>query len=162
MHSIPADLRIGAILPSMFGNTAHHVVDQSPLARLCCERHEPPSPATRLCRSSAGTVGAQPRKNLESHIDASLSRQPLVKGERLVRFEVNAVMAYGAARFMVQPQPGRNQRARVFARSRDRAETRHKRGATFILFCGRPARLQQLNWPVSRPLLVYTRVGDSS
>ena len=27
-----------------------------------------------------------------SHIDASLSRQPLVKGERLVRYEVNAVI----------------------------------------------------------------------
>ena len=32
------------------------------------------------------------RKNSGSHIDASLSRQPLVKGERLVRYEVNAVM----------------------------------------------------------------------
>ena len=31
-------------------------------------------------------------KNSESHIDASLSRQPLVKGERLVRYEVNAVI----------------------------------------------------------------------
>ena len=31
-------------------------------------------------------------KNCESHIDASHSRQPLVKGERLVRYEVNAVM----------------------------------------------------------------------
>ena len=31
-------------------------------------------------------------KNCGSHIDASLSRQPLVKGERLVRYEVNAVM----------------------------------------------------------------------
>ena len=31
-------------------------------------------------------------KNSGSHIDASLSRQPLVKGERLVRHEVNAVM----------------------------------------------------------------------
>ena len=31
-------------------------------------------------------------KNSGSHIDASLSRQPLVKGERLVRYEVNAVM----------------------------------------------------------------------
>ena len=30
-------------------------------------------------------------KNWCSHIDASLSRQPLVKGERLVRYEVNAV-----------------------------------------------------------------------
>ena len=38
-------------------------------------------------------VGTQrPRKNSLSHIDASLSRQPLVKGERLVRYEVNAVM----------------------------------------------------------------------
>ena len=33
-----------------------------------------------------------PLKNSISHIDASLSRQPLVKGERLVRYEVNAVM----------------------------------------------------------------------
>jgi len=32
------------------------------------------------------------RKNSGSHIDASLSRQPLVKGERLVRYEVNAVI----------------------------------------------------------------------
>ena len=31
-------------------------------------------------------------KNSGSHIDASHSRQPLVKGERLVRYEVNAVM----------------------------------------------------------------------
>ena len=36
--------------------------------------------------------GVTPLKNLESHIDASHSRQPLVKGERLVRYEVNAVM----------------------------------------------------------------------
>ena len=40
-----------------------------------------------------GSVGDQgPRKNSGSHIDASHSRQPLVKGERLVRYEVNAVM----------------------------------------------------------------------
>ena len=31
-------------------------------------------------------------KKLGSHIAASLSRQPLLKGERLVRYEVNAVM----------------------------------------------------------------------
>ena len=38
-------------------------------------------------------VGARwPRKNCGSHIDASLSRQPLVKGERLARYQVNAVM----------------------------------------------------------------------
>jgi hypothetical protein len=52
----------------------------------------------RLCRPvgpwmNGGTVGGQgPRKNSGSHIDASHSRQPLVKGERLVRYEVNAVM----------------------------------------------------------------------
>ena len=33
-----------------------------------------------------------PLKNTGSHIDASHSRQPLVKGERLVRYEMNAVM----------------------------------------------------------------------
>ena len=32
------------------------------------------------------------RKNWWNHIDASHSRQPLVKGERLVRYEVNAVI----------------------------------------------------------------------
>ena len=37
-------------------------------------------------------LGQMPRKNCRSHIDASHSRQPLVKGERLVRYEVNAVM----------------------------------------------------------------------
>ena len=42
---------------------------------------------------SSRDVGDQgPRKNSGSHIDASHSRQPLVKGERLVRHEVNAVM----------------------------------------------------------------------
>ena len=44
---------------------------------------------------SSGDVGDQgPRKNSGSHIDASHSRQPLVKGERLVRYEVNAVMIF--------------------------------------------------------------------
>tara|TARA_B100001142_G_scaffold1168_1_gene1202 strand:+ start:761 stop:991 length:231 start_codon:yes stop_codon:yes gene_type:complete len=38
-------------------------------------------------------VGAEPRKKLLIiRIDAPLSRQPLVKGERLVRFEVSAAM----------------------------------------------------------------------
>ena len=48
-----------------------------------------------------GTAGQSPRadvgnrsslKNWNTHIDASHSRQPLVKGERLVRYEVNIVM----------------------------------------------------------------------
>ena len=42
------------------------------------------------CTVNVGTGGF--RKNWGSHIDASHSRQPLVKGERLVRHEVNAVM----------------------------------------------------------------------
>jgi len=37
--------------------------------------------------------GTRPRKNSEIHIDVSHSRQPLVKGERLVRYEVNTVMS---------------------------------------------------------------------
>jgi hypothetical protein len=36
--------------------------------------------------------GTSPRKNSMIHIDVSHSRQPLVKGERLVRYEVNTVM----------------------------------------------------------------------
>ena len=45
------------------------------------------------CRVRVVLLGARgPFKNSVSHIDASLSRQPLVKGERLVRYEVNAVM----------------------------------------------------------------------
>ena len=46
--------------------------------------------ANRICIVSVGT--RRFRKNWRSHIDASHSRQPLVKGERLVRYEVNAVM----------------------------------------------------------------------
>ena len=42
--------------------------------------------------SSQGVGNQGSLKNSNSHIDASHSRQPLVKGERLVRYEVNAVM----------------------------------------------------------------------
>ena len=48
---------------------------------------------------SVGTLG--PRKNSGSHIDASLSRQPLVKGERLVRNEVNAVICWILSKYNV-------------------------------------------------------------
>ena len=37
-------------------------------------------------------LGHKPHNNSEIHIGVSHSRQPLVKGERLVRYEVNAVM----------------------------------------------------------------------
>ena len=46
--------------------------------------------STSLQKSCWGT---RPRKNSEIHIDVSHSRQPFVKGERLVRYEVNAVTA---------------------------------------------------------------------
>ncbi len=45
-----------------------------------------------VCVCDFNVGGQGPRKNSGSHIDASHSRQPLVKGERLVRYEVNAVM----------------------------------------------------------------------
>jgi len=56
------------------------------LARQACRRE--------ACRIAACFLLAtiSRLKNRGSHIDASLSRQPLVKGERLVRLEVNAVM----------------------------------------------------------------------
>jgi len=37
-------------------------------------------------------VGAEPLKKLSTRIDAPSSRQPLVKGERLIRYEVSAAM----------------------------------------------------------------------
>ena len=48
--------------------------------------------ATRDHRAGQFCWDTESRKNSRSHIDASHSRQPLVKGERLVRYEVNAVM----------------------------------------------------------------------
>ena len=49
-----------------------------------------PASASAVLATEVGNQGS--RKNSNSHIDASHSRQPLVKGERLVRYEVNAVM----------------------------------------------------------------------
>ena len=43
-------------------------------------------------------VGHRCPQNWGSHIEASHSRQPLVKGERLVRYEVNAVIANQACK----------------------------------------------------------------
>jgi hypothetical protein len=38
-------------------------------------------------------LGQEPRKKLQSiRIDALVSRQPLVKGERLIRYEASAAM----------------------------------------------------------------------
>ena len=45
-----------------------------------------------LHSNEAALLDIAVHKNWESHIDASHSRQPLVKGERLVRYEVNAVI----------------------------------------------------------------------
>ena len=53
-------------------------------------------PLTSQYTQSQHLVGTRRSlKNSGSHIDASHSRQPLVKGERLVRYEVNAVMLRG-------------------------------------------------------------------
>ncbi len=46
---------------------------------------------TAACTHHVGAHGL--RKNSRSHIDASHSRQPVLKGERLVHYEVNAVMS---------------------------------------------------------------------
>ena len=50
------------------------------------------NPTHADCETSHHMLGINPLKNNGSHIDASLSRQPLVKGERLVRAEMNAVI----------------------------------------------------------------------
>ena len=46
-----------------------------------------------------------PTKNCEIHIDVSHSRQPLVKGERLVRYEVNTVMLEDSTRKVPSKTP---------------------------------------------------------
>ena len=53
-----------------------------------------------LTEAGGWAVGAKwaPQKKCGSHIDAPHSRQPLVKGEILVRHEVNAVMVSHATR----------------------------------------------------------------
>ena len=56
----------------------------------CCDLIITLSPWALAQPFNVGPQGV--RKKLGSHIDASHSRQPLVKGERLVRYEVNAVM----------------------------------------------------------------------
>ena len=59
-------------------------------SRLIDESCAQPASASAVIATEVGNQGS--RKNSNSHIDASHSRQPLVKGERLVRYEVNAVM----------------------------------------------------------------------
>ena len=61
-----------------WGNARLHIYK-----RLGCPIH---------CSCDIGRLDMAVRKNWESHIDASHSRQPLVKGERLVRYELNAVI----------------------------------------------------------------------
>jgi len=66
-----------------------------PAAQAC--QGTPDGPRTWRCHESTVIVeSVSSPNNRDSHIDASLPRQPLVKGERLVRPEVNAVMSLGA------------------------------------------------------------------
>ena len=60
------------------------------ICQLCWQRSDVAARLWEPCRISE--VGTNVPANSLSHIDASLSRQPLVKGERLMRHEVNAVM----------------------------------------------------------------------
>ena len=51
--------------------------------------------AVHACRNNTIIIFVEAgrlRKNLGSHIDVFLSRQPLLEGERLVRYDVKAVM----------------------------------------------------------------------
>ena len=63
------------------------------LARSLTEPARPCRGRPQLASQFSGW-GTSPRKNSEIHIDVSHSRQPLVKGERLVRYEVNTVMLH--------------------------------------------------------------------
>ena len=94
-HLSAKPLSIRAQYEARDGNLRSRLQSTTPAANAkllkdtCCNIRLP----TRLQFLAKEKVGDQgPRKNSGSHIDASHSRQPLVKGERLVRYEVNAVM----------------------------------------------------------------------
>ena len=62
-------------------------------------RNTSPEPSTKasfdVTDATVMCWDTKSHKNSEIHIDVSHSRQPLVKGERLVRYEVNTVMQGG-------------------------------------------------------------------
>ena len=60
-----------------------------------------PLPTADIQASDSLLLGLEPHKNWRIHIDVSHSRQPLVKGERLVRYEVNTVMHRSWARHWI-------------------------------------------------------------
>ena len=82
----------------------HHPCSRSVYTRIAARvlNNKPQSTISTNCWGSLACwgpkvpqklVGApRSRENSGSHIDASHSRQPLVKGERLLHYEVNAVM----------------------------------------------------------------------
>ena len=93
-------------------------------------------------------VGARkPRKNWITHIAASHSRQPLVKGERLVRYEVNAVMLGIAACGDKTWKPQRNEVVRWPASpdARPLAERFVRRWMSRNLGCNREAQPQTVS-----------------
>ena len=63
--------------------------------------------------------GTRPRKNSEIHIDVSHSRQPLVKGERLVRYEVNTVIAVSISKERTRSAGERPRSLPCFAKRKD-------------------------------------------
>ena len=81
-HLLPAVAHLGPTqdIPLLF-------LSLLPSTIFHCPTSQPPSHA-------GNSWSIKLRKNCESHIDASHSRQSLVKGERLVRYEVNAVMIW--------------------------------------------------------------------
>ena len=87
------------------------------------------------------------RKNSGNHIAASHSRQPLVKGERLVRYEVNAVMLGIAACGDKTWKPQRNEVVRWPASpdARPLAERFVRRWMSRNLGCNREAQPQTVS-----------------
>ena len=77
----PLAQRLLAILQAMLSTLTQHPTPPSARA-----------PNHALAKHERCWAPPRARKKSRSHIDAYLSRQPLLKSERLVRYEVNAVM----------------------------------------------------------------------
>ena len=97
-------------------------------------------------------------KNSNSHIDASHSRQPLVKGERLVRYEVNAVMILAGLAHRSHTHLGARLRCALgLWRAFTQGHTRH---AAQAQPCLRAFRLERLSLGVSNLLWPLEGLGD--
>ena len=93
----------GPTEPQVSRTTGQQDLQPAGLQELVCR--PAPRGIAEKCLSNREVGPKRPLKNSCIHISASLSRQPLVKGERSVRFEVNAVISLSDERITIHIEP---------------------------------------------------------